>query len=568
MAQPLPTPSDLTPNVRRGWIGRAVSWIGATHLRAAIALVLFALIAFVPGQAGLQPMDRDEPRFAQATKQMLESGDFVDIRFQDEARHKKPVGIYWLQSVSVALGDALGVEDARRQIWLYRIPSLLGALAMVLATYWAALGFVGRQAAFLAGLMMAACLVLGVEARLAKTDAVLAACCTLVLGGLARAYLGRAISPFERWGMWSATALAILVKGPILLMIAGLALLVLGVRDRSLAWFGRLRPLGGLLLVVLVVAPWLGAILYKSGGAFLTEAVGNDMLGKVASGQENHGAPPGFYFIAFFATFWPAAALAGIAAPFVWQTRREPATAFLLAWTLPSWLVFELVPTKLPHYVLPLYPAIAILIATTLVTGGFQARRRTDNAGALLIVLIPLVLLVGLSLAARHLDGTLPYTGLPFLLLALGLSVLAWLAFRRADVVRTIVIGAFSSLVVSVGVFGFTQEFFGSLKVSPRLAAAAESVACEDKRLATAGYREPSLVFLTRTDLTMTDGQGAARFLGEGGCRIAFVTDREEAAFLQAAESLEPRPRLVTRVPGFNINGGRKLDIGVYATQR
>ncbi len=106
---------------------------------------------------------------------MLETGDFVDIRFQEEARHKKPVGIYWLQSASVAVGQALGIEDAQRQIWLYRIPSLLGAVAMVLLTYWAALAFLSREGALLAALMMAASVLLGVEARLAKTDAVLGA---------------------------------------------------------------------------------------------------------------------------------------------------------------------------------------------------------------------------------------------------------------------------------------------------------------------------------------------------------------------------------------------------------
>ena len=64
-----------------------------------------------------------------ATKQMLETGDFIDIRFQDEARHKKPVGIYWLQAATVRAGEALGVPEARTQIWLYRLPSFLGAAA-------------------------------------------------------------------------------------------------------------------------------------------------------------------------------------------------------------------------------------------------------------------------------------------------------------------------------------------------------------------------------------------------------------------------------------------------------
>src|ERR1700674_4565569 len=81
------------------------------------------------------------------------------------------------------------------------------------------------------------------------------------------------------------------------------------------------------------------------------------------AGQQNRDSPPLTYLALFWLTFWPAAPLAALAAPAVWRQRREPATKFLLAWLVPAWIVFELVPTKLPHYVLPLYPAIAILIA-------------------------------------------------------------------------------------------------------------------------------------------------------------------------------------------------------------
>ena len=148
----------------------------ASHRRAALALVVVCLCAFLPGFFTIPPVDRDEARFAQATKQMIESGDYVDIRFQDESRYKKPVGIYWLQAAFVKLGEAVGVPRAHTRIWLYRFPSLIGAIGAVLATYWAALAFVSRRAALLAGLMLASCLLLGVEARLAKTDA--DACCS------------------------------------------------------------------------------------------------------------------------------------------------------------------------------------------------------------------------------------------------------------------------------------------------------------------------------------------------------------------------------------------------------
>ena len=81
---------------------------------------------------------------------MLETGEYVDIRFQDEVRYKKPVGIYWLQAAVVKTGEALGIPGARTTIWLYRMPSLFGASGAVLLTYWAALAFVSRRAALLA----------------------------------------------------------------------------------------------------------------------------------------------------------------------------------------------------------------------------------------------------------------------------------------------------------------------------------------------------------------------------------------------------------------------------------
>ena len=106
----------------------------ASHRRAAAVLVAFALIAFLPGFFQIPPVDRDEARFAQATKQMLETGEYVDIRFQQETRYKKPIGIYWLQAAVVKTAEAVGVPRARTTIWLYRVPSLLGATGAVLPT--------------------------------------------------------------------------------------------------------------------------------------------------------------------------------------------------------------------------------------------------------------------------------------------------------------------------------------------------------------------------------------------------------------------------------------------------
>src|SRR5262245_14244886 len=348
-------------------IGRMLAFATDSHARAVCVLVVVSLLAFLPGFFQVPPTDRDETRFAQATKQMVESGDFIDIRFQDEVRYKKPVGIYWLQAAAVMAGEALGVPQARTRIWLYRIPSLVGAIGAVLLTYWTALAFLPRRYAFLAALMLASSVLLMIEARLAKTDASLLFTVVAAMGALARAYLGR-VAPGGPAGLalpaifWTALAAGVLLKGPMIVMVAGLMVVTLVVYDRSARFLLALRPAIGIPWFIVLVLPWFLAITGRAGDSFLAESVGRDMLPKLILPQEGHGAPPGFYLLLFWITFWPAAPLAAMAAPAVFAERRERPVRFLLAWLVPAWIVFEVVVTKLPHYVLPLYPAIAILI--------------------------------------------------------------------------------------------------------------------------------------------------------------------------------------------------------------
>ena len=239
-----------------------------------------------------------------------------------------------------------GSSDALTTIWLYRVPSLAGAIAAVLLTYWAALAFVSRRAAMLAALMMAGCVLLSVEGRLAKTDAVLLSTVVAAMGALARVYLPEQRKQLEvqsKWTIpaifWTALAGGVLLKGPVILMFVALGVGALVVIDRSARWLLALRPLPGVVWLSLLVLPWFVAILWRSGDRFFAESIGNDLFAKLFQGQESHGAPPGLYFALFWVTFWPAAPLAALAAPAVWAARREPGAKFLLAWVVPSWIV-------------------------------------------------------------------------------------------------------------------------------------------------------------------------------------------------------------------------------------
>src|SRR6185312_15896136 len=159
--------------------------------RPLLLLFLICFAAWLPGFFTLPPLDRDESRFAQASKQMLETHNFVDIRFGVEPRYKKPAGIYWLQSASTGAVSAATGDTTRNHIWTYRIPSLIGAFAAVALCFWCATAFLEVEAAFFAALLLGLTLLLAAEAKIAKTDAVLLATVVGTQAVLLRAYLAR-----------------------------------------------------------------------------------------------------------------------------------------------------------------------------------------------------------------------------------------------------------------------------------------------------------------------------------------------------------------------------------------
>ena len=269
---------------------KVIDLVTSSHLRAAAFILACCALLMLPGFFTIPAIDRDEARFAQATKQMVETGDFVDIRFQDDVRYKKPVGIYWMQAAAVQAATALGLPGAQLRIWVYRIPSLIGAVGAVLLTYWTALAFVTRRGAVLAALMVCASVLLGAEARLAKTDAMLLLTVVAAMGALARVYLSwqRGEDP-ERppwtWPaiFWTALAGGILIKGPLILMFAVLTVVSLAISDRGASWLWRLRPVWGLMWMLVLVLPWFVAIYWRAGDTFFTDSVGGDMLSKLAA---------------------------------------------------------------------------------------------------------------------------------------------------------------------------------------------------------------------------------------------------------------------------------------------
>jgi 4-amino-4-deoxy-L-arabinose transferase-like glycosyltransferase len=533
--------------------------------RGPLLAALVALLAGLPALMLLPPLDRDESRYAQATSQMLETGDYVDIRFQDDPRWKKPVGIYWMQAAAVAVTSS--VEN--RDIAPYRIPSILGAMLAAAACAWAGAAMFGQRAGFLAGAMLGASFLLSTEAGIAKTDAMLCGAVTLAMAGLARIYLAsRAgevpIRPHKLM-FWLGLGLSILIKGPIGLIVVVPAMIALSVWDRDARWLKRLGWGWGLPLVALIVGPWAIAITIATDGGFWTEAIGGDLAPKITGGDEGHGVFPGFYLLIAPLLFFPATLLLPAALSAGWSRRAEPAIRFLICWLVPAWLIFELTPTKLPHYNLPTFGALALLAAAALTR---PVGKLSRQVGAGLTIAVGALLAVGsvwlLTEYGRSTAQTWATMTIVFAILASLIG--AFLMLHRAAM--TAVIASIALGVLAHGALAGTLRQLRPLSVAPQLEKVLLNANLHPRQgragpIAVTGFHEPSLVFLTGRDTELTDAAGAARALAEG--RPVIVEARDADAFREAAADLGVAGRAIGVVNGHNYSKGDDVSLTVYA---
>jgi len=536
-------------------------------LKDLLLLLLAAIAILAPGISSLPPVDRDEPRYAVATTQMLQSHDFIDIHYQETPRYLQPAGIYWLQSIPTALFSS----PEHRQIWTYRIPSLLGALIAVLVTAAMASRLLGRRTGLAAGLLLASCMSLGFEARIGKTDAALLASVVVAQFALMHAYLSPAVSRRMAAAFWVALGVGVMLKGPIILLVVGSTLLALTLWDRRAAWLNRLRPIWGAPLTLLIALPWYIAIGLISRGQFFKIAVGHNLMGKVAAGQQAHGAPFGYHLLAFPLTFWPASLLVVLAAPFVWRSRREPAIRFLLCWLVPSWIVFEAVKTKLPHYVLPTFPAIACLAAIALFSP--RVAVRPWQKGLFFVFLALWVVLSGALSVLAPVALWIYQARLDPLAIALGgcslisVAALLWCVWRRKPEL-TLAAVACASFFTAANVYAATLPRMDSLWLSPRIANMARTLKpCPKSLLVSIPDHEPSLVFLNGPGDTYLAGspqQAAERMATAGACGLAVVGEPQQAAFLARAGELHLPMRSVGQMQGRDYSDNKVLKLTFF----
>ena len=546
------------------------------------SLIILIIIALFSGQYSIPPIDRDEARFAQASSQMIQSGDYVNIKFQDEIRAKKPIGIYWLQAFSAKI---FGQED----IGSYRIPSLLSSIITLVF-----FGLITRvifpvYQTLIVTLLFASSIVFMGEAHLAKTDATL-----LCLICVQQYFLLKIILQQENTFkvkylypilVWLIFSFGVLVKGPISIAILFLTVIAFCIIQKSISLIKSLRPIIGLLICTLVILPWFLAIDEATNGMFLQKAFQEDFFSKLESGQEGHGALPGTHLLTLSISIWPVATFLPCLILFSLQNRTNIIIKFLLCWILPFWVIIELIPTKLLHYPLPVLPAIAILAIGGLLQFKSNIKkiksalvRKFTYMSSILFSFGGIILSGGIFYISSKFnienDNILTFFTILLILISLVIFILSLTLIFNFKNLYLDISKSFYNILLAIIALASIFNIINYNFVLPKLDYLHPSNAIIKKlkkvktdAVASSGYHEPSLVFLLNGDVLLSDPHEVAIFMAEGKNNVALIEKSDLKQFLETTNNLNLKIKEISIVKGFNIAKGRHVEIYIFQNQ-
>ncbi|MGD9107778.1 MAG: glycosyltransferase family 39 protein [Gammaproteobacteria bacterium] len=524
-------------------------------------LIIISLIIFASGLFQLPVTDRDEALFAQASKQMIESHNFGKIQVQNKARHLKPPGIYWLQALSAkTFGTAKHLS-----IGLFRIPSALGAFLSIIILFLGTKRLMGETTAFIGSMLLAACILLITEAHIATTDAMLLATMIIMQLGLMQIYWHhREKHTTSLYGcifFWFGMALGVLIKG--ITPVVGFAtLFFLMLIDKDASLFKKTKPLFGILFLILFSLAWLIPFSIFGKSNFLWDMIHGDIVPKLVGGQQSHGAWPGYFLLLFPIMFWPGSLFIIKGVAHAWQNKTKTLEKFLIAWIIPTWIIFALIPTKLPQYVLPVYPAIALLIAAGINQQLTNKWRYTEYIMKIIWGIYSTILLVSLCLLPHLLRESYSWIQTLCLVILLIVIITGILLYHRP---RKILITFFVGAVLFYPLlFNFflpqINNLWLSRKITNYIQNLPKNYVTDEKPLLITKYHEPSLIFLIGTNKVkfINDKNWLLKQIKQHTNNVIML---DQLTYQKFANQLSlPIKKIIT---GFNYNGGHWIKLYV-----
>ena len=526
-----------------------------------------ALLTLVSGvvfltNLGVPPLwDEDEPIFAGAAQEMLLRGEWVVPYFNGQMLPDKPALMYW---VMLGAYKSFGVSE-----WAARLGPALFAWGLVLLTWQLGRKLFSPAAGLWAGLILASSLGFDVVARAATPDTLLSFFSCLALLLFVHGSSGGAAAPLSRippWPMLAASYLAmgvaVLAKGPIgvllptatiglFSLIAGLpaparpalasgaswksraaGLLALVARvfapRHVLATAWRLRPLTTAACVAAIAGPWYAAVGARTGGEWLAGFLGVHNLGRFLHPMEHHRGPIFYYLIAISIGFFPWSLFFS---PTIARIRTQLGGAgrlcylFLCSWVVVYLGFFSLAATKLPNYIVPVYPALALLTAAWIeawLSDPQITPARKLRPAWIVLGLTGLGTAVGVALAARHFIAGPAALGAVALPLLAG-AIVCWRLCEQGRARQLMISLTAVAIVFQASLLGGASVIVGRRQNSQQFAQQILRNSRGEPEIRSYGYYRPSLVFYA---------QHPVRQLAEDEQVYRFFREHESDAFL------------------------------------
>ena len=562
------------------------------HLLVKFGIVgILTLIFILPGLSSIPPLDRDEARFSQASKQMLEDKNYVVIKFQEELRSKKPIGIYWLQIASASI---FGKDN----IISYRAPNIFSTIILIIvfSTFIYSISFryfnlnisSSLTFSFFSSLVMATLLGLSIEIKQAKTDTVLLTLCTVQQLIFWKIYsYGK-----ESWNkykhheyvwltrlFWLIIALGILVKGPISPLLFTMTLLSICILDRfvekewNLSWLNLFLWFQGLLIVSIITLPWIYLAWQATDGHLILDAINKDFLIKLRSGQENHWGPFGSHLFLLLLTFWPMVLLLPFAARACLDWKHDRLIRFLISWIIPFWIILELTPTKLPHYILPVFPGLILLILIGISSppSGNIKFSKINKFFRVVVVIFTLLLALSLVYVSLNFSSKISIFILSIVLSFIMITSIIFGNIFFLNESKYKLSPLFGMLILAgicnIFVFSYIFPNLDKIHITPKIKNYIDSLEFRPDTIVATGYHEPSLVFSLGRDTLLLSPEEAALVLVEGDNTLAIVEERTHNEVKKILNKFENKIVYLTSLDGFNLAKGQKIKIHIMKSR-
>lgn len=513
--------------------------------RSVLSLVLLSLFTFFLGLGRQAITDSDEGFYAEASREMVESGDWLTPRFNYEDRWQKPVLYYWLTAGTYAVA---GPSE-----WAARVWSALSGLGLVLITWAAARKVTGHEhSAWIAGAIVATCVGYCTMARAALPDLPLALLTTAGIWTTLRASETTTRPELRWWGLAGLSGgLGFLMKGPVAVVIPAIVLLPIWWRERRVRTIRWRGVIVAMLVGALVGVPWYLAMTLEHGGAYIQSFMIGDNVERFATARFNDPRPFWFYVPVLLGGMLPwSVYLATFAGSAIVDLLRSKRRFTDVDWRLTLWagmplLFYTLSIGKQPRYILPVLPPLAILLATSLVRriGAAETSRLSQPAlsGATWVTAALFAVLAIVLARVQPLFITAYPAATWSGVVAMGLCslALAWVAARHA----------WTSLPTTVAVAGavlvLALEFGAEAGERPeaveQMAAQVSLHRASGAPVGVYGVFVRNLVFYTGVrQADLVDQQSAVAFVRSTG-RVLLVTSAKDLPLLETASGVTLR---------------------------